>query len=120
MLRIGSRSLSPGPSFFPRGTERGGPPVPPRFLVYPTREVHMPSRNRIPDDEREAIAAAIREGRPRNEIAREFNRSAGTVSNIATEFGLTDAFDRSATKNATEARQADNQALRAELSHRLL
>jgi transposase-like protein len=80
----------------------------------------MPPANRIPDDEREAIANAIRAGKPRNEIAREFSRSAGTVSNIATEYGLTDAFDRSATKNATEARQADNRARRAELSSRLL
>ncbi|THV26000.1 helix-turn-helix domain-containing protein [Glycomyces paridis] len=78
----------------------------------------MPSR--IPPEEREAIAEAIRSGRPRNEIAREYKRSAGTISNIAAEFGLTDAFDRSATENATKAKQADNRSMRAELSRRLL
>lgn len=75
---------------------------------------------RIPTETREAIADAIRAGRPRNEIAREFDCSPGTVSNIASERDLTDAFDRSATKNATEARLADNRSRRAELSSRLL
>lgn len=67
----------------------------------------------LTDDERARIADAIRKGSPRNQIARDFGRSPGTVSAIAKAHELT--FDRSATKHATEARQADNQAKRAEL-----
>lgn len=65
-----------------------------------------PSTKRLSDAEREKIAEAIRSGRSRNDVARAFDRSAGTVTKIAREFGL--AFDRSQTKHATEAKRADN------------
>lgn len=63
-------------------------------------------RTRLTDEERGKIADAIRAGKSRNEIARAFKRSAGTVTKIANEEGL--AFDRSLTKQATEAKQSDN------------
>jgi IS30 family transposase len=66
-----------------------------------------PSTKRLSDAEREKIAEAIRDGKPRNVIAREFGRGAGTITKIARDFGL--AFDRSATKDATEALKADNE-----------
>lgn len=75
---------------------------------------------RIPDDKRNAIADDIRAGKPRNQIARDHDISAGTVTNIAREIGLTSAFDRSATKNATAAAVADNRAWRALTSRRFL
>jgi transposase-like protein len=65
-----------------------------------------PSTKRLSDAEREKIADAIRDGKHRNEICREFGRSAGTVTKIAQDHGL--AFDRSATKHATEALKVDN------------
>jgi transposase-like protein len=73
----------------------------------------MASRQRIPDDKRQAIADAIRAGGKRNEIARDFHVSPGTVSNIATEFELDQAFDRTATVRASAAKRADNAARRA-------
>jgi transposase-like protein len=65
-----------------------------------------PARKRLTDEEREQIADAIRAGRPRNEIARAFDRSQGTVSRIARQAGL--SFDRAITKEATDARATDN------------
>lgn len=78
----------------------------------------MPAR--ISDDRRAAILADIQAGKPRNQIARDHNVSAGTVTNIANQGGVTDAFDRSATKRATEAAVADNRAVRAVVSRRFL
>lgn len=75
---------------------------------------------RIPDDKRDAIADDIRARKPRNQIARDHRVSAGTVTNIAREFGLTEAFDRSATKRATEAAAVDSKALRIVTSRRFL
>lgn len=79
----------------------------------------MPKR--LPDDKRAAILADI-EGRQlaRNAIARKHGVSVGTVSNIANEAGLTDAFDRAETEKATKALIADTKALRAEVSRRFL
>ena len=75
----------------------------------------------IPDDVRQAVIDDIRAGeKSRNQIARDHDVSVGTVTNIARRAGLTAAFDRSATKNATEAAKADNAALRASTSRRLL
>lgn len=56
----------------------------------------------------------------RNQIAREHDVSVGTVTKIAKESGATDAFDRSQTKNATEAVIADSRALRASTARRLI
>lgn len=75
---------------------------------------------RISDTKREAIAQDIRAGKARNQIALEHGVSAGSVTNIAREFELTEAFDRSATKRATEAAVADLKALRAVTSRRFL
>lgn len=75
---------------------------------------------RIDDDKRAAILADIKAGKARNLIAREYEVSAGLVSKIAKEADVTDAFDRSHTKNATEAAQADNAASRTRLAARFL
>lgn len=71
-------------------------------------------------DKRTAIADAIRAGGHRNTIAREHQVSGSTVTAIAKREGLTDAFDRSATKRATEARSADVAARRVELKGLLI
>lgn len=69
---------------------------------------------------RAAIVEAIKAGGTRNQIARDLGVSPSTVSKIARDDGLTSAFDRSQTKNATEAAKADNAALRAATSRRFL
>ncbi len=59
---------------------------------------------------RQAIAEAIRTNagqRSRAEIAREFGVAASLVGKIATEAGLTDVWDRTQTKKATEANKVD-------------
>jgi transposase-like protein len=62
---------------------------------------------RIPDELREQIAEACRQpDAKRNDIARHYEVSPSTVSKIAGEVGAT--FDRTATKNATAAREADS------------
>jgi transposase-like protein len=66
-------------------------------------------------DKREAIAQAIRDGGKRNEVARQFEVSPSTVTTIAKNEGIDGAFDRTATKRATEARNADTSARRAAL-----
>jgi hypothetical protein len=58
------------------------------------------------------------QGLSRNEIARQMHRSPSTIGTYAKREGLT--FDRTLTKNATKARQADAAALRADLKLRLL
>lgn len=79
---------------------------------------------RLPDDKRaqilEDIRAAKATGDSRNAIARRHDVSSSTVTSIATEHGLTDAFDRSATKNATAAAVADSASERARLARRFL
>ena len=69
----------------------------------------------LPDDKRAAILADIKTGKPRNAIARKHGVSPSTVTKIAKSAGATDAFDRSQTKAATEARIADAAAERASL-----
>lgn len=77
-------------------------------------------------EKREAIEQAIRAGGHRNAIARDHGVSGSTVTKIAkdleTRGDLTDAppFDRSQTSIATESRQVDLAARRAELSELLL
>lgn len=70
-------------------------------------------------EKREAIAADIRAGKPRNQIARDHDVSAGTVTNISRTVP-DHAFDRAQTKIATEARVADMAAMRAATSRRFL
>lgn len=66
---------------------------------------------------RAAILADIQAGElGRNEIARKHRVGAGTVTKIAQDEGMTDAFDRSETEDATRARRVDLAAQRAEVS----
>ncbi|MFB4276055.1 hypothetical protein ACBJ59_12225 [Nonomuraea sp. MTCD27] len=78
----------------------------------------MPQGKALDEHTIAAILASIDAGKSRNEAAREHGVSASTVSRIAAANART--FDRSKTKNATEAARADNAALRAATSRRLL
>ena len=72
-------------------------------------------------EKREAIADAIREGKPRNAIAREHEVSGSTVTKIGKELeanGDAPAFDRSQTKKASEARVVDLAAWRTRVALR--
>lgn len=70
----------------------------------------------IDPQRRTAILTDITTGKlSRNAIATKHGVSPATVGNIAKAQGLTDPFDRTATKNATEALRADNKAKRLEL-----
>lgn len=77
-----------------------------------------PQKRRITEDEKDQIAKLIEQGVPRNEIARQTSRSAGSVTKLAKDRGL--SFDRSSTKHATEARKADHARILAELQGRFL
>ena len=68
--------------------------------------------------ERARIVAAIKAGGTRNDVAREYGRSQGTITGIAEKAGLT--FDRSAIKEATEARTTDIRARLAALAEGLV
>jgi len=69
---------------------------------------------RIPDNIRAACADDIRAGqKSRAQIARDHGVSKASVTNIAAEAGISTPFDRSTTKKATEAVQADNRSARA-------
>lgn len=72
-------------------------------------------------DKRAAILADIKAGtKSRNQIARDHNVSVSTVTKIARQEGLTGAFDRSLTRNATAAAVADHASRRAALAERLI
>lgn len=76
---------------------------------------------RIPTTTRAAILADIQAGqKSRNQIARDHNVSPGTVTNIANQEAVTNAFDRTATEKATRAAAIDNKAARATLAADLL
>lgn len=77
----------------------------------------MPPRP-VTDDERAQIIAYVRDGNSRNDTARHFKRSPSTISRIAHAAGLN--FDRSKTKAATEAKQADNRERRAKITETML
>ena len=68
--------------------------------------------------DRQQIVNLAREGMPRNEIARHMRCSTETVSKWAHRAGI--RFDRTKTAAATEARQADTAARRAEAAAGLL
>lgn len=75
----------------------------------------------IPATKRAAILAEVRAGaKGRNQIARDHGVSVGSVTKIAKDADLPEAFDRSLTKNATKAAVADNRAIRAATARRLL
>lgn len=72
-------------------------------------------------EKRAAILADIQAGqKARNQIARDHGVSVGTVTNIAKDAGLTNAFDRAQTEKATRARAVDVKALREQLKQDLL
>lgn len=77
----------------------------------------MPSP--IPPETRAAVEADLEaENGSTREIAERYGISPASVSRIGAAAGI--ALDRSKTKNATEAAEADNAAVRAQLSKRFL
>lgn len=75
---------------------------------------------RTPDDVRDAILADIRAGQKScRQIARDHKISPATVSALAKAAHIPDAFERSHTKRASEARAFDAKAARAELIEQL-
>ena len=76
---------------------------------------------RIPDTTRAAILADIRAGQLGNrKIATKHGVSPSTVTKIAKDEGVTGAFERSNTENATRATVADSRSRRAALAAALL
>jgi hypothetical protein len=69
--------------------------------------------NRVTDDERAAIEAALRDGQSGGKTARQFGRSIATVVGIAKRAGI--ALDQSATKKAVAAKVDYDQANRLQL-----
>jgi hypothetical protein len=70
---------------------------------------------------RALIEQAIRDGAgqvSRNAIAKQFGVAGSTVGKIATEAGLTEAFDRTKTERATRARSVDLADVRLRLQER--
>ncbi|MFB7399774.1 helix-turn-helix domain-containing protein [Streptomyces rubiginosohelvolus] len=75
----------------------------------------MAKANPVTDQERETVRQLHAEGLGRNAIAKQLKRSGRTISEIAGELGL--SFARAAeVRAATEVRQADLAALRAQLA----
>lgn len=72
----------------------------------------------ISEDQKAHVLTLHAEGHARNEIARRVGISAGSVTNICRDAGLT--FDRSETKQATEARAVDLAAGRIRLAEKML
>ncbi len=75
---------------------------------------------RLPDDVRTRVADAIRTGGTCRGIARDHGVSTATVRKIADEFGITGAFSRAKTENATRARVADLADRRARIAEQML
>ena len=71
----------------------------------------------ISEPQKQRVIELHRQGLSRNDIARLAGVSTGTVTNICKANDLT--FDRSSTKDATRARQADNKSRRASIAQRL-
>lgn len=71
-------------------------------------------------DKRAAILADIEAGHGRNEIARRHDVGLATVSRLAAQEGITDAWDRSASQRATELREIDIRARQSELAALLM
>lgn len=73
---------------------------------------------RITDAQRAEVLRLHATGKSRNDIARTVGISAGSITNICRNAGLT--FDRSSTKQANEARQVDLAAARIRLVQKML
>lgn len=74
--------------------------------------------NRIPDDVRQEIADAVADERSYRDVADEYGCAPSTVSKIAREYDI--KADRTQTRKATEALEADNASRRARLASALL
>lgn len=72
----------------------------------------------LTDDERQRIIVAMREGKSRNEIAREFGRSGYSITAIAKE--INHDFNQLATKKAVAAAQDYDAAARLELNNKAM
>lgn len=73
------------------------------------------------ETKRQAILDDIKAGeKSARQIARDHDVATSTVSRLAKATGEGDGWQRSQTKNATEAAKADNASLRAATSRRLL
>lgn len=75
-------------------------------------------QTRVTAKQRQRVLDLHEQGLGRNEIARETKLGLATVTRIVHQAGGT--FDRTATEQATRARQLDNRARRTELSSKLL
>lgn len=73
----------------------------------------MARREPISDTTRDAVMAAINAGGSCRGIAREHKVSPGYVSKLAKAMGASDAFDRTRTEPASQARKFDAKAARA-------
>jgi hypothetical protein len=82
------------------------------MMTAPKRPPRKPRP--VTEETYDAVRVLHAEGHGRNEIARRLSRSPRTVSVIAAELNL--AFDRTMTEEATRARMADLNALRAQLA----
>lgn len=81
----------------------------------------MPRTGPIPPEKRAAILEEIKtSGKSRNQIARDQGVSMSSVTKIAQDNGLGDAFDRSRTEAATRAKVIDGRGLREQLKNDLL
>ena len=72
----------------------------------------------LPDGKRKAILADLEAGKARNQIAREHEVGAGTVTRLAQANGI--ALDRAKTEIATRAQMADVRSRRAQIAAELL
>jgi transposase len=81
----------------------------------------MPLGKPLGPEKREAVLADIKAGgKSLNQIAKEHDVAKATVSKYAKEAGLTDAFDRSRTEQATRAHAIDCRARREALKEQLI
>lgn len=78
----------------------------------------MAAPPKVTDAHREQIRDLHARGFGRNAIARDVGLSAGTITTLAGQLGL--SFDRSMSREATAARKADAAALRSDLELQLL
>lgn len=77
--------------------------------------------NPLPPEKRAEVLADIRAGdKSLNQIAKDRGVAKATVSTIAKDEGLSDAFDRTRTEAATQAHAADCRARREKLKAELL
>lgn len=71
-------------------------------------------------DKRQAIVADIEAGHGRNDIARRHDVGQATVTRIAAQEGITEAWDRSESQRATELRAIDIKARQSDLARLLM